>query len=73
MPLSLLFLIMLLMPLTGCGDSKAIESIELYKCREWPDAPEKPRSQSDVAEYITKGFTAWKSCSATIDIVSPDK
>lgn len=55
--------------LTGCKHTEAVQSKTLSKVRPWPATPEKPRMQSDVAEYIVQGKSAYDSCTGTLDIL----
>jgi len=69
----ILLLITPLIVLSGCVGQGAINSQALYDCRNWPEAPEKPRTDKDRAEYITKGYSAWASCKDAIIRVEPDQ
>ena len=59
--------------LTGCSETKAVQSDALYEIRSWPVTPPKPRLQSDVAELFVKGKAAYLSCVATVDLIKPAK
>lgn len=61
------------MLLSSCSSVEATQSDELYNVRPWPKAPELIELQSQAAEYIVEGHAAYKSCTATIDIIRPKK
>jgi len=69
----LLCLILPLTLLTACASPKAASAPALYECRDWPEAPEKPRTQAIVAEYLTDGFFAWKSCKEALNVLKENK
>lgn len=68
-----LFWMLLLIPLMGCANQQAVSSKALYECREWPKAPDKPRTQKDVSEYIVDGFSAWQSCKNSLELLKGEK
>lgn len=53
--------------LTGCRTAAQVDP-DVYSYRPWPETPEKIEKQSQVAEYIVEGKSAYDSCTAAVDI-----
>ena len=67
-PLTLIPLLFCLMLLAACASPVAQAPESLYSYKAWP-APIGVERQSGVARYLTKGHSAYKSCTVNMDIL----